>query len=68
VVNIGSGGHVDTFISVEITAKDAKDAKDLIATACATLCDPDAVGARNTDETLHPLCSLIIVEIHLGFP
>ena len=39
-------------MSVEITAKDAKDAKDSIVTACATLCPPDAASFRDTGETL----------------
>ena len=51
-------------VSVEETAKDAKDS---MATACATLCYPDAVRSRNTGETLRPLCGSIIVEMHQGF-
>ena len=38
---------------MEITAKDAKDAKDSMATdLCATLCPPYAASFRDTDETL----------------
>ena len=55
-------------VSVEITAKVAKVAKDSMATACATLCYPDATGYRNIGETLCPLCGSVIVEIHQGFP
>ena len=40
------------LISVEITAKDEKDS---MATACATLCYPDAASSRNIDETLRSL-------------
>jgi len=38
---------------VEITAKDAKNAKDSIATACATWCYSDAVSSPNAGELNH---------------
>jgi len=37
-------------VSEEKTAKDAKDAKDSLATACVTLCYPDAIGSWNIGE------------------
>ena len=41
-------------MSVEITAKNAKDAKDSMAIVfCTTLCYPDTVGSRNTGELNH---------------
>ena len=40
-----------SLVSVEITAKDAKDAKDSMAVVfCANLCTPDAVSFRNIGE------------------
>ena len=51
-------------VSVQITAKDAKDS---MATSCATLCYPDAIGSRNIGETLRSVCGSVIVEIHQGF-
>jgi len=49
---------------VEITAKDAKDS---MATTCATLFYPEAIGARNIGETVPFVCASAILEIHQGF-